>query len=281
VEQAMDGVGHTPFRAHLRLGQRLALALGVMLCAGSAVGTPLLAQDRDVLAGPAAAGSTLPAPLPPAPAGGNALRIWKAAHAERGTRILISLEHHRLWLLHDERVDFSAPVALGKPVVLEYDGHIWRFSTPRGRRVIEEKERDPEWIPPEWHYVELAVAQGWKLERLEAGTPVRLGNGDLLVVRGDRVGRVAPDGSFHPVPANEEVVVDDTLFVPPASTRNRHIRGQLGEYKLDLGDGYYIHGTPEEDSVGGSVSHGCIRMRADDLAALYAAVRVGTPVYLY
>jgi hypothetical protein len=178
-------------------------------------------------------------------------------------------------------VELSAPVAVGKPVVIEYEGRTWRFSTPRGRRVIEEKERDPAWTPPEWHYVELAVAQGWRLQRLEAGSPVRLRDGDLLVVRGDRVGRVARDGSFHPVPASEEVVFDDTLFVPPESTRNRHIRGALGKYKLDLGDGYYIHGTPEEDSVGGSVSHGCIRMRADDLAALYREVRVGTPVFLY
>jgi hypothetical protein len=178
-------------------------------------------------------------------------------------------------------VEFSAPVAVGKPVVLEYEGRTWRFSTPRGRRVIRDKETDPVWTPPEWHYVELAAAQGWKLQRLQAGTPVRLGNGDLLVVRGDRVGRVAPDGSFHAVATNDEIVFDGTLFVPPAGTRNRHIRGELGEYKLDLGDGYYIHGTPQEDTVGDSVSHGCIRMRADDLSTLYAAVSVGTPVYLY
>jgi hypothetical protein len=194
---------------------------------------------------------------------------------------MVSLEDRRLWLLRGERVELTAPVAVGKPVVLEYDGRTWRFSTPRGRRVIRGKETDPVWEPPEWHYVELAAAQGWKLERLRAGSPVRLGGGDLLVVRGDRVGRVTRDGSFHAAPANEEVVFDGTLFIPPAGTRNRRIRGELGKYKLDLGDGYYIHGTPEEDSVGGSVSHGCIRMRADDLAALYAAVRVGTPVFLY
>lgn len=39
-----------------------------------------------------------------------------------------------------------------------------------------------------------------------------------------------------------------------------------------------FHGTPEEKLVGQAVSHGCIRMRNQDILALYAVVNLGTPV---
>ncbi|WP_009632488.1 L,D-transpeptidase [Synechocystis sp. PCC 7509] len=39
-----------------------------------------------------------------------------------------------------------------------------------------------------------------------------------------------------------------------------------------------FHGTPQEKLVGQAVSHGCVRMRNQDILALYAQVDVGTPV---
>ncbi|MBD2015766.1 L,D-transpeptidase [Microcoleus sp. FACHB-53] len=39
-----------------------------------------------------------------------------------------------------------------------------------------------------------------------------------------------------------------------------------------------FHGTPDESLVGQAVSHGCIRMRNKDVLALYALVKIGTPV---
>lgn len=39
-----------------------------------------------------------------------------------------------------------------------------------------------------------------------------------------------------------------------------------------------LHGTPNEELVGQAVSHGCIRMRNKDILALYAIVKMGTPV---
>ena len=53
----------------------------------------------------------------------------------------------------------------------------------------------------------------------------------------------------------------------------------LGDFALDLGWPLYrIHGTNRPYGVGRRVSHGCIRMYAEDIEALFAAVRVGTPV---
>jgi lipoprotein-anchoring transpeptidase ErfK/SrfK len=39
-----------------------------------------------------------------------------------------------------------------------------------------------------------------------------------------------------------------------------------------------FHGTPNEELVGQAVSHGCVRMRNQDVLALYAMVKIGTPV---
>ena len=53
----------------------------------------------------------------------------------------------------------------------------------------------------------------------------------------------------------------------------------MGEAALTLRGGEYaIHGTNRPESVGGFVSHGCIRMYNSDIRALYSLVKVGTPV---
>jgi lipoprotein-anchoring transpeptidase ErfK/SrfK len=42
----------------------------------------------------------------------------------------------------------------------------------------------------------------------------------------------------------------------------------------------YIHGSPDELIQGEAESHGCIRMKNDDIADLFERVRVGTKVYI-
>ena len=44
--------------------------------------------------------------------------------------------------------------------------------------------------------------------------------------------------------------------------------------------GVGIHGTPNDASIGYSVSHGCIRMHIPDAEWLFVRVRIGTPVYI-
>lgn len=39
-----------------------------------------------------------------------------------------------------------------------------------------------------------------------------------------------------------------------------------------------FHGTPHEDLIGEAVSHGCVRMRNEDVMALFEKVQVGVPV---
>ena len=40
----------------------------------------------------------------------------------------------------------------------------------------------------------------------------------------------------------------------------------------------YIHGTPEEASLGTPASHGCVRMGNDDVIELFDLVQPGTRV---
>lgn len=42
----------------------------------------------------------------------------------------------------------------------------------------------------------------------------------------------------------------------------------------------YIHGSPDDVTMGKPGSHGCIRMRNDDVIVLYDLVNVGTPVVI-
>jgi len=62
-------------------------------------------------------------------------------------------------------------------------------------------------------------------------------------------------------------------FIPPGPDN------PLGSRAMDLNTpGIRIHGTPNEASIGRSVSHGCIRMKMKDAEELFSHVKVGTPV---
>lgn len=55
----------------------------------------------------------------------------------------------------------------------------------------------------------------------------------------------------------------------------------LGDYALELGDGFEIHGTLYPGLLGRHITHGCIRLDDEDLAAVYELAAPGTPVYVY
>jgi lipoprotein-anchoring transpeptidase ErfK/SrfK len=93
---------------------------------------------------------------------------------------------------------------------------------------------------------------------------------------------IEPNGQPAPPPKEgHELVANGNLIVPPFGTAQRRYLGTLGTRRLDLGDGYGIHGTDEPQSIGHSVSHGCVRMLNQDVEQLYPMVPVGTAVYIY
>ena len=91
--------------------------------------------------------------------------------------------------------------------------------------------------------------------------------------------------------------IKNPIWYPPESVRKEHLAAgdplpaqvasgpdnPLGLFALRLAAGngtYLIHGTNNPIAVGLAVTHGCIRMYPNDVAALFPLVPVGTPVRL-
>lgn len=210
------------------------------------------------------------------------VRAKRVASNAKTFRVVVSVQDRQLWVI-DQYGDTlrTAEVAVARDEKLEYGGRSWTFVTPRGKRLVKGKAEDPVWTPPDWHYAEVARDYGLKMRHLPLRGSVKLKDGSALSVRDSVVGITRPGQSWEPLPIDYEVVFEKTLFVPPIGTKNRRIDGQLGKYKLDLGDGYMLHGTPYQYTVGQAVTHGCVRLRDDDIEWLYENVPVGTSVYIY
>jgi lipoprotein-anchoring transpeptidase ErfK/SrfK len=200
--------------------------------------------------------------------------------------IVVSIEDHRLWYKLRDSILFTAPVATGSGKELEGTGgeaH-WKFETPRGRLVVQAKEQDPSWTPPDWHFVEQARKRGLGIVRLNRGQSIAANDGSEITVDGTDVVRRYPDGRVVPLGEGKEgheIVAGGNIVIPPYGTTQRKYKGVLGTHRLVMGDGYALHGTDDPDSIGRSVSHGCVRLRNEDIAQLYSIVDVGTPVYIY
>jgi len=207
-------------------------------------------------------------------------RTRTLSESDTGFRVIVSLFEHRLRVLDGRDTLRDVPVATAMGTDFKYAGQRWSFDTPRGVRRVREKETEPVWTPPDWHYAEVAAANDLRLAPM-GRVSGKLTNGGKLAVQDSIVGLIRPDGQFAELPVDEEIVFDSTLFIPPLGTKNRRIEGELGHFALDLGDGYMLHGTPHKDSIGKSATHGCVRLRDEDIQWLYDFVPVGTRVYIY
>lgn len=208
-------------------------------------------------------------------------RAKGVADRSTGRRVVVSLVERRLWWISGRDTLLTAPVAVGTGDTLSFGDARWKFETPRGVRTVVGKQARPVWVPPMWHFVESARKSGRRVVELERGRPFRLADGSQVVIRGRAVGQQTADGRFTPVEPGNEVAFDDIVFVPPFGTVNREVPGELGPFKLDMGDGYLIHGTPHKDSIGTAATHGCIRVDDAALERLFREVPVGTRVYIY
>jgi hypothetical protein len=199
--------------------------------------------------------------------------------------LVVSIAERELWYKQGNETLFHTQVATGsgKTLVSTTAGKQWKFETPRGRLRVQAKEVDPAWVPPDWHFQEQAMKRGLGVVRMERGTVIPTSDGGAVMVRGADVVRRSRNGSMVPLEANDgrEIVVGGNIIVPPYGTNQRRYLGVLGTRRLVLGDGYALHGTNKPESIGQAVSHGCVRLRNEDIEKLYDMVPVGTPVYIY
>jgi hypothetical protein len=96
----------------------------------------------------------------------------------------------------------------------------------------------------------------------------------------DKIGDNLPEGAvIKNRSATGEVIPANAKGRDPIVTRIIWLKGLFGgdhAYERCI----YIHGTPEESSLGHPSSYGCIRMRSDDVVKVYEKVQIGTHVVI-
>ena len=217
--------------------------------------------------------------------------------------ILVSTAENKVYVRKDRAIIFEALCSTGKGTTLVDKGRTMGFSTPIGKFRIVSKEENPVWVPPDWHYVEEARKSGLRVVRLERGDSIdaRTGNatapvretgvwswldgekpasGPVLKVKGDTVVEIT-NGVERELPPGTMIRAGDSVVIPPLGVKQRKFDKVLGSHRLNLGDGYALHGTLQTAQLGSSASHGCIRLGDEDIATLYSIANVGDEVVIY
>ncbi len=77
-------------------------------------------------------------------------------------------------------------------------------------------------------------------------------------------------GPDDPLPETEDLITSRILWLDGMDEENGNTRERF----------IYIHGTKHEDKIGMPASHGCIRMRNDDVIELFELVDETTQVVI-
>ncbi len=218
--------------------------------------------------------------------------------------ITVSTAENRVYVRRGGKVVFTAVCSTGKGTKLVVEnGRQLLFETPTGRFRILSKEENPTWVPPDWHYVEEARKKKLKTVRLAPGDAIDADTGNVvpaeppggiwsslsgensrrrvLRVEHNTVVEVRPDGTRRELPPGELIHAGNALVIPPSSSPQRHFEKVLGHYRLNIGNGYALHGTLSTRELGRAASHGCVRLGDADMEKLFKEARVGDEVIIY
>jgi lipoprotein-anchoring transpeptidase ErfK/SrfK len=95
----------------------------------------------------------------------------------------------------------------------------------------------------------------------------------------EKIGDHAPVGAvFRNRRFTGEIIKPNAPGRDPVITRIIWLRGLQASNAHAFSRCIYIHGTPEERTIGRPASYGCIRMKSRDVAALYAQLPLGAIV---
>jgi lipoprotein-anchoring transpeptidase ErfK/SrfK len=218
--------------------------------------------------------------------------------------IIVSTAENRVYVRREGKTIFEAVCSTGKGTSMVIDGRTMVFDTPTGSFRIQSKEENPVWVPPDWHFVEEARKKKLEIVRLapgeaidaQTGAPVSQEEsrgvwgllrasdrpkGRILKMKGSSVVEVGPDGEERPLPPGELIRAGKMLILPPAGSAQRRFDKVLGHFRLNIGNGYALHGTMATDQLGRSVSHGCVRLADADIEKLFNMSKVGDQVLIY
>lgn len=109
----------------------------------------------------------------------------------------------------------------------------------------------------------------YRSQKLQASYPVAIG----------QAGWETPTGTFEITqmqtnPVWQHPITDQLITAGPDSPLGLRWIGFWSDGYNQIG----FHGTNQEELIGQAVSHGCVRMRNEDIVALYQQVAEGTPV---
>ena len=97
----------------------------------------------------------------------------------------------------------------------------------------------------------------------------------------DKIGTNLPMGAvIKNRSATGEVIPANAVGRDPIVTRIIWLKGLFGGTGRAFERCIYIHGTPEEATLGHPVSWGCIRMRSTDVLTVFDKVQIGTHVLI-
>lgn len=213
--------------------------------------------------------------------------------------IVVSTAENKVYVRRDGKTIFETICSTGKGTTLVEEGRKMTFNTPTGKFKIISKEEAPVWVPPDWHFMEEARKTGGSIVRLRPGQQLNANTGQPISGGGSGVwswasGSSTPvikvrngtvvverNGSTRELPAGEIIRAGRNIVIPPIGTPQRKYEKVLGTHRLNLGDGYALHGTQQVSQLGRSVSHGCVRLKNEDIAHLYEIANVGDQVIIY
>ncbi len=219
-----------------------------------------------------------------------------------GQVITVSIAENKVYMRRDGEVVFEAACSTGSGTTLVDQGRTMVFNTPVGKFKILSKEENPKWVPPDWHYIEEARKRGTRTVKLgygqaidaDTGGPAQPTSGGgvwswlgessgsrrVMKVRNNTV-VIEENGRDRELPHGEMIYAGGAVVIPPVGVPQRRFDKVLGTHRLNLGDGYALHGTQQVAQLGRSVSHGCVRLRNEDIERLHAMANVGDQVVIY
>ncbi|HEX2206766.1 MAG TPA: L,D-transpeptidase, partial [Longimicrobium sp.] len=178
---------------------------------------------------------TRPSQRQPAQPANPLARVRSQALARGGYAVVVDLDVNRLYFAKGRRVLWSAPVGTGTGMRLEHRDGEWDFATPNGTFHVTYKDLEPDWIAPDWYFIENGLRvppQGSDARRFPRGlgsAAVFIGQGlaihgtDKPELLGQRVShgciRLANADAlrlFHNVQVGTEIVIVGGRDIEPA-----------------------------------------------------------------
>ncbi|HSU15103.1 L,D-transpeptidase [Longimicrobium sp.] len=86
------------------------------------------------------------------------VRVRSEALARGGYAVVVDLDENELYFAKGRRVLWRAPVGTGTGLRMETDRDAWDFHTPNGAYHVTHKAREPDWIAPDWYFLEHNLA---------------------------------------------------------------------------------------------------------------------------